>query len=248
MATSGWNIPGENPLATGLRAASQYVETAHPISILTEPGQSAPNAFALGPAVFASDATRLVPYYAAFEAVEAVKIALDNGDVGKIYGCFGSFRLPRGSSAEVVELSALLPIVAVALDLLPQPVTSAFAKRASLFAGNDAWFVTLRLADETIVSLEALASSEPATGRELLIEVTGSDRVLRAEPFRQSVFIEPLDAAPVAQSWWEDPMERFLRLVASRATQPSGTEIPRLRAVWKALLASADTGERIMLS
>jgi len=246
--TTNWNIPGDNSLAVGLRGVSRYVDIDSPVTILTESGQSGANAFALGAAVLDSDATRLVPFYAGFDALETVKRALDAGDVGSVYGGFGSFRVARGTSGEELKLSALLPILALALDLLPEPVISVFANRASLFAADDAWFVTLRLANETIITLEAMASCDPAAGRELLIEITGSDRVLRAEPFRQSVVVESLGAAPVAQTWWEDPYERYLQLLATRASQPATNDIDRIRNVWQAMLESADSGQRIELS
>jgi predicted dehydrogenase len=247
MATENWNVPGDNPLAAGLRQAGRFVDADRQITVLTEPGQSGQDAFALGPAVLESNATRVVPFYAAFEAIETLKRALDAGEVGKVYGLFGSFRVERGMSAVDLRFSALLPIVALALDLLPQQVVSVFARPAPLFADDDAWFVTLRLDDETIVSLEAMASADAAGGREMLIEVTGSDRVLRAEPFRQSVVVERLGAAPSARPWWEDAFERYLAHLARRSETGDTPSIDRLRAVWGALLRSAESGERVTL-
>lgn len=247
MASDNWNIPGDSTLAANLRSASRYVNTESPPTILTQSGQSGADAYALGPAVVESNASRVIPFYAAFEAIETLKRALDAGDVGTVYGCFGSFRVARGTTDDDLTFGALLPIVTLALDLLPERVTSVFAKRASLFAADDAWFVTLRLANETIVTLEAMASCDPSAGRELLIEVTGSDRVLRAEPLRQSVVVEPLGSAPTAQSWWEDPYERFLNLVTHRAAEPAANDITRVRATWNAMLESADSSERVEL-
>jgi hypothetical protein len=236
-----WNIPGDNPLAGWLRQAARVVPAAAPVTIATQAEHVTPDAFVLGP-VALQQGERLLPFYAAFEAVEEVKRALDAGAAGRIYGLFGSFRVERGMGAEALTSSALLPIVALALDLLPGEVTRVWAQRASLFAADDAWFVTLRLADETIVTLEALASNAPGSGRELLVELTGSDLVLRAEPMRQSVVVEPLDRPASVHPWWEDLPERYLQLLAARAAAPPDGSGPRLRDVWSAMLRSAESG------
>jgi predicted dehydrogenase len=143
--------------------------------------------------------------------------------------------------------NALLPAVATTLDLLAGDITRVWGRHASLFATQDAWFVTLRFADETIASIEALSATEPAQGRELLVEVTGSERVLRAEPLRQAVVVERLGSAPAHQPWWEDVAERYLQLVQRRAEEPHGNAGSRLRAVWSAIQRSAEAGEPVRL-
>jgi hypothetical protein len=236
-----WNIPGDNPLAGRLREATHLVPARTAITIATEAQHVTPDAFVLGPAAL-ERGERLLPFYAAFEAVEEVKRALDAGAVGRVYGLFGSLRVERGTSAEALIPNALLPLVALALDLLPGEVSRVWARRSSLFAEHDAWFVTLRLADDTIVTLEALASNAPGSGRELLIEVTGSEQVLRAEPTRQAVVVEPLERPASVHPWWEDLAERYLQLLATRADMPPDGSGPRLRAVWNALLRSDESG------
>jgi predicted dehydrogenase len=236
-----WNIPGDNPLAGWLREAARVVPAPVALTIATEAEHVTADAFVLGP-VALQQGERLLPFYAAFEAVEEVKRALEAGVVGRIYGLFGSFRVERDTSGETLISSALLPIVALALDLLPGQVTRVWARRVSLFAADDAWFVTLRLADETIITLEAMASNASGSGRELLVEVTGSDLVLRAEPMRQSVVVESLERPASVHPWWEDLPERYLQLLASRAAAPQDGSGPRLRAVWTAMLRSAQSG------
>lgn len=250
MADIGnWAILGANPVADALRDTARFVDAPIPITLATQPGDVPADAFAIGPATLSSSVERVAPYFSAFEAIEEIKRALDVGEAGRLYGCFTSFRVARGVAGDHVTMRALLPAIAVTLDLLPSPIVRAHARRASLFAANDAWFVTLRCADETIATIEALAVLDPADGlsRDLLVEVTASERVLRAEPMRQSVVVEPLGAAATTYPWWEDLNERFLKLVASRASQPHNHAGTRLRAVWAAVQASAESGRSIRL-
>ena len=250
MANTGnWTIIGDNPVAEALRETSRYVETATPITLATEPDDVPPDAFAIGPTILVTAVERVVPYYLAYEAIGEVKRALDAGEVGRVYGCFTSFRIARGHDGEAVAHNALLPALAVTLHLLPGPITRVHATRASLLAGDDAWFVTLRLADETIVTIEALAVLDPdgGLGRDMLIEVTCSDRVLRAEPQRQAVVVESLGTAARLHPWWEDLNERFLKLLAEQATTPPTQAGSRLRAAWSAIQQSAASGQPVVL-
>ena len=246
-SNQNWTIIGDNPIANSLREAARFVETASPITIATEPGDLPPDAFAIGRTVLVTPVERVVPFYRAYEAIEEIKRTLDAGDVGTVYGCFTSFRIARGNDSESVAYNALLPALAVTLDLLPSPVTRVHCTRASLLTDNDAWFVTLRLANDTIVTLEALAVLDAAEGpgREALIEVTGSERVLRAEPNRQSVVVESLGSPARLHPWWEDLNERFLKLLAVHATMPPTRAGSRLRAAWAAIQQSAESGQPI---
>ncbi len=250
MANTGnWTIIGDNPVANALREAARFVNTDAPITLATEPDDVPPDAFAIGPTILATSVERVIPYYLAYEAIEEVKRALDAGEVGRLYGCFTSFRIARGHDSESVAHNALLPALGVTLHLLPGPITRVHATRASLLAGEDAWFVTLRLADETIVTIEAMAVLDPdaGLGRDVLIEVTGSDRVLRAEPKRQSVVVESLGASTRLHPWWEDLNERFLKLLAEQAATPPTQAGSRLRAAWTAIQKSAESGQPVVL-
>ena len=246
---SNWTIIGDNPVADALRDASRFVDAPSPIRLATEAKDLTPDTFAIGPTILASDVEQVVPYYMAYEALSEIKRSLDEGEAGRVYGCFTSFRINRGQDAQAVEYNALLPGLAVTLDLLPGQVSRVHATRASLMADNDGWFVTVRLADETILTVEAMAVLDPAEGinRDILVEVTASDRVLRAEPMRQSVVIEPLGVASTMHPWWEDLNERFLRLLVERAQKPPTDAGSRLRAVWAAIQSSAASGEAVEL-
>jgi hypothetical protein len=238
-----WNIVGDNPVAAALRSAATTVDITRPITILTEPGEAENGAFGIGPAILATDVEHVVPYYGAFEAVEEVRNAIVSGEAGRLYGIYASMRIPRGSSADLVAFTAALPIVGLVLDLLPGRVTRAWAQRASLVAENDAWFITLRCDDEVIATIEAMAVIDGTPTREMLNEVTASDKVLRAKPTDQAVVVERVGAAPTTHPWWEDMPERFLKLVARRADDAPDNAGSRLRAVWTAIQKSAATGE-----
>jgi hypothetical protein len=244
---NGWEIHGTDQIADLLRQAAGFISTDVPITICTDQDHDSPDAFALGPAVLHSSTERVVPFFSAFEAVEATRTAVDSGTAGKLYGCFTSVRIPRGSSADQVKLNGLLPALAMTLDTIPGAVQRVWARRASLYAQDDAWFATIRLEDETLLTVEAIAMLQPPTEREILLEVTASDQVLRAEPTRQAIVIESLGSAPRVAPWWENLAERYLQLVATRAQQSHWVAGSRLRAVWNATMQSATAGEPITL-
>lgn len=247
--TARWTILGQHPVAESLRIAARDVETPIPITISTDPNDAPETAFAIGPAVLSSTTEHVVPYYSAFEAIEIARQSLHNGETGKVYGCFTSFRIARGATADQVSFSALLPALAVTLDLLPGQVLRVHARCASLLSSRDAWFVTIVYADETIATIEAIATLDPAAvhERDLLIELTASDRVLRAEPMRQAVIVERLGHPPAVHPWWENHSERFLKLVARRALEPHRSAGSRLRAIWGAIQESAENGTPLTL-
>lgn len=250
MANVGnWTILGDNPVAEALRDAARFVDAPAPIAIVTEPIEIPDGAFAIGPTILVSSVEKVVPYYAAFEAIEEMSRVLRDGEVGQIYGCFTSVRIARGHSGDVVSHNALLPAIAITLDLLTGDVERVHTSCMSLLDRDDAWFVTLRFTDETIATVEAMAVLDPEAGlsREMLIEVTASERVIRAEPMRQSVVVESLGAAGAAHAWWEDLDERFLKLVAQRSTQPHVDAGSRIRAVWSAIQQSAESGQPVAL-
>lgn len=239
-----WTILGDTSIANLLRNAAAFVDADRPMTITTDTADTTPDAIGVGPSVYASSVQNIVPYFNAFEAIDNIQQAIADGSVGKVYGCYASMRVPRGTSSDALMAGAVGPILAVCRDLLPQPVTRAWARRASLFAPDDALFITLRLADETIVTIEALASGA-ASSREILIEVTGSERVLRAEPTAQGIRVEPLGREPMIWPWWEDLAERFLALVNRRAATQQWLSGDDLRAVWDAIQHSADTGNPV---
>lgn len=246
MHAHNWTITGAGPLADGLRAAAPYIPSDTPITIDTD-GSAGPDAWRTGQALLAPGSSRYAPYYAAFEAVEELKRTVDEGATGKVYGVFGSHRLTRDTSAADLTRDGLLPLVALALDIVTDPVARVWATNPSLLAERDAWFVHLRTQSEVLLTLEALACTEPSAGPELLIEVTAHDRVLRAEPMRQAVVVEPLGKPAQHFPWWEDLNERFLKLVINRRQAGLRNDSHRLRTVWEAIQASAASGQPVAL-
>lgn len=246
---NGWTIIGDNELARVLRRASGFVPASSPVTISTA-ATNDPIAFVLGPAVLESQTENVVPYYSAFEAIEFLREEVVSGRAGRIYGCFTHFRVPRDTATDALPLVALLPAMAVALDCVPGEIRRVWATRASLFAENDAWFVTIRLEDDTLLTVEAAAMGPADSPRDLLVEVTASERVLRAEPTRQAIVIEPVDGPTRSEPWWEDLAERYLHLVTKRsatAGRNPGTAGSRLRRAWTAAMQSAQNGLPVTL-
>ncbi|HUG16370.1 MAG TPA: hypothetical protein VMM78_15310 [Thermomicrobiales bacterium] len=242
---TGWSIIGDGELASVLRRAAEYIPIATRVTVIVDTKQGPEGAFALGSAMLQSPSERVVPLESAFEAVEAVRASVAAGECGRVYGCFTSIRVRRGSSSSDVRDAALLPAIAMTLDTVPGPLARVWARQASLFAPDDAWFVTIRLRDETLLTIEVMASEPDAGAREILVELTSSERVLRAEPTRQAVVVEPLGQAAMSRPWWEDLGERYLRLVLQRAERPHDGAGTRLRTAWEAILTSASSGEPV---
>lgn len=244
---SEWSIDGDGALADALRHAARFLPATAPVSVVVDADEADPRTFALGQAALRTSAERVAPMEAAFEAVEAIRAAVVGGETGPVYGCFTTIRLPRDSSPETVLYDGLLSALAVTLDLVPGEPQRVWATKASLFSADDAWFVTVRMHDETLLSIEAMASEPEGSERSLLIELTASRQVLRAEPMRQAVVIERFGQSRRSAAWWEDLAERYLLLAAQRAGASEDRAGTRLRAVWAAAMESADGGQPVLV-
>lgn len=246
MDHAGWNIIGEGDVALALREAAEYVEIDSIATVVTSAATMPAGAIATDRAMLLQNAEVIVPHLLGFQAIEEVVRSTHSGDVGQIYGCYGSYRVERGTDPEGVALGALLPLVALALEIIGGEVNSAWARRASLLSEGDAWFVTLSVG-AMVVTLEAMATADPEPDgtEELLIEVTGSERVLRAEPTRQAVTVESIGAPTRAVGWWEAIGERLLRYIATLDQHPPHNSGERLRSVWNAIEESAATGQPV---
>lgn len=246
MATPTWNIIGEGDVAEGLRVATTYVQPRRATTLITNAETIPDGAITTDHAVLIENAELIVPHLLGFRVIEEVARAVHAGEAGQLYGCYGAYRLPRGSDPENVEFDALLPLVAVVLEIIAGDVGSVWARRASLLAEGDAWFVTLHVGP-VIITLEALATTDPPQTSELLLEVTGSEQVLRAEPTAQAIVVEPFDAPAKKVGWWEDAGERLLQIVNNLDERPMTGSGERLRAVWTAIHDSVTRGEPVTL-
>ena len=244
MANTGaWTILGDERRAALLTAAAQYVATPAPVTVTTTPDDVPTGAIATGGALLSDKARSVVSPLFGFRVLEEAARAVRAGEAGKIYGFFGSSRLERGGAPDEVRDAALVPLLAYALELFHGAVERVMVRRASLLAPDDAWFVTVRLADETLLTLEAMAVRPSGAGPQVLVEITGSEQVLRVEPTRQSVLVERTDAPAQALPWWEDEAERLLQHIATRPTEIRSAE--RLREVWAAVEQSLERGAAV---
>ncbi|MEZ4522021.1 MAG: hypothetical protein R3A46_10325 [Thermomicrobiales bacterium] len=241
--TGNWTVLGEDELAGQLTEAAGYVENSVARTISTAPDDIPTGAVATGRAMLAANARSVLSPLYGFRVLEEAARATREGETGKIYGFFGSYRLERGASSDALRDEALVPLLAYALDIFQSAAERVMVRRASLLATDDAWFVTLRLADETLLTLEAMAARPAGSGPQVLVEITGSEQVLRVEPTRQSVVVERTDAPASALPWWEDEAERLLQHIASRPTEIRSAE--RLREVWSAVEQSLESGTAI---
>jgi predicted dehydrogenase len=236
-----WTILGSSPTAEALRHAALFIDAPEERIVVADGTDVPTGAITTGAAALHPNADRVVSELLGFRVFEDALSLTRGGELGALYSVFGSFRLTRGASDEVVRHEALLPLLCYGLALLPQPVTRVWATAASVETQDDCWFVTLRFEDDVIVSLEALAVADPAASSEALVEIIGAERVLRCEPTRQSVSVERVGQATHLAPWWEDGAERLLQLLAS--PEPPLVDGARLRAVWDAALQSAQDGQ-----
>lgn len=248
MTESNWHIVGSDDLAEHLRNATDYVKSDKPMTVVTQAESISEGAIATGRAMLHENAGSVVPSLSAFRVIDEVVRAAHAGEAGVIYGLFGSYRVPRGTAPDDVTNDALLPLLAIALEILDGDVTDVWARRASLLDEGDAWFATIHLG-AVILTLEAIATTDPPppNSAELVIEVTGSDQVLRAEPFRQSVAVEQFGGPTQKHGWWEDAGERLLQRILELDEKPVHSNAQRLQAVWSAVLQSAESGQPVGL-
>ena len=242
-STGNWMILGNDELAQHLTEAAAYIDAPVALSVSTDPDAVPSSAIATGAALLVDGARSVVSPLYGFRVLEEAARAVQAGEVGNTYGFFGSYRLERGTSPDELRGQALVPLLAYALEIFHSTVERVMVRQASLLATDDAWFVTLRLADETLLTLEVLAARPSGSGSQVLVEITGSEQVLRVEPTRQSVVVEPVDGPAKALPWWEDEAERLLQHIAARPTEIRSAE--RLREVWTAVEQSLGSGTAV---
>jgi len=187
----------------------------------------------------------LVGYAPLREVAERVR----RGEIGRPYGLFALHHLPRDAAADLdARLADLLHYV---LEVLESPVVRVYARRSALFGEqNDTWHSILHLAGEMLVTLEVaacLSAGWPEPER-LLVEVTGSDAVLRAEPTRQAVHATKRDGLTRAVPWWPDPTAGYLEAALARLEQPDPPSELRYLEVLSALLSAATEQQAVRLA
>lgn len=178
----------------------------------------------------------LLGYAPLREVAERVR----RGELGRRYGLFALHHVPRSAAAAVD--GALADLLHYALEALESPVVGVYARRSVLFGDQaDAWHAILRLADETLVTLEVgacLPAGWPEPER-LLVEATGSGAVLRAEPTRQVVVASDRSGFTRAVPWGPDLAAGYLEAALARLEQPDPPRELRYLEVLSALWVAA---------
>ena len=137
---------------------------------------------------------------------------------GRRYGVFAAHRLPRNAIQDLE--TALCDLVVYVASLIDSPLVRLSATTSNLDTSTTAaWFLLARFADDTIATIEVsamLPEGDDANG-ELLVEVTGSDMVLRSEPERQSILVN-CPGGHERMAWYAAPPEFLLRRAVSLLT------------------------------
>lgn len=155
-----------------------------------------------------------------YVALETLRREVQRGALGRPYGLYASHRfgpVPGGAFGERGE--ALLHY---AYDVAGEPIEMAQTTRRALFGDRpDAAFVIARAAGGLLMTIEFVAALGDGE-EQVLIEATGSEAVLRAEPTRQAVLISGTSGTR-QEPWWSSPGPGFLAaaLSAIRTRDPA---------------------------
>ncbi len=139
---------------------------------------------------------------------------------GRRYGVFAAHRLPRNAVQDLEP--ALCDLVVYVASLIDSPLVRLSATTSNLDTSSTAaWFLLARFADDTIATIEvgAMLPEADDAGGELLVEVTGSDAVLRAEPERQSILVNR-SGGHEWMAWYAAAPEFLLRRAVSLLKLP----------------------------
>jgi predicted dehydrogenase len=169
-----------------------------------------------------------------------------DGRVGRPYGLYAAHRLPRGSAGAFT--AGVSGLVTLALEVIEAPPVRVQATRAA-FGDDEAWFLLLRFDDDTIATLECsavLPPGGPESGN-LLVELTGSDAVLRAEPGRQSLRVTATDGRQSAYDWAPNPAGPLLQHALEVLERPAPLTQARIVDVLRAVRESAASGEPVRI-
>jgi hypothetical protein len=185
-----------------------------------------------------------------FEALDTLYREMRRGVTGRTFGIFAAHRVRQGQTNLFEEVG--LPLLHYAYDLLGEPVSRAQVTRASLFGGDgDAWFVLLRSQSGLLATVEFAASlpREAGPNEQILVEVTGSDGVLRAEPTRQAVAVYGDEGGSNERGWWSTwgLAREFLRAALDAAKEHDATRERGFFDLLAAVHQSADSGQPVEL-
>ena len=241
-----WNIIGRSRAAGAMRSASAFVEPGVDSTIVCDGVEIPAGALATGAAQLHPGAERVISELFGFRVCEDAWRMTRHGELGRLYCIYGSRRLGRGAETASVLTEGLAPLASYILAVVPQPVVRVWATNTSIESQDDGWFLTLRFADDLIVTLEALAVADPSTGGGTQLEIGGGDRGGGWGPTRQAVRGGRPGQATRLEPRGEDGAERLLEVIAS-GDGPI-VQGQRLRAVWQAMLHSASSGQAIVVS
>jgi hypothetical protein len=200
----------------------------------------------LDPAI-ADGNLRQISAYFGHRVVARLAGDVHDGRAGRIYGLFASHQHPQGSTSQIEQRVG--DLLALAAEVVPSPISRVQATRATFDGGDEAWLLLVRFEDDTIATLECAASlpRREQHADSLLVEVTGSAAVLRAEPGRQSVrVLRGGDQSRVG--WAPNPASSLLQRALETPVQGSPVRQSRLVAAARAVRVSADSGEPVSLT
>lgn len=181
-----------------------------------------------------------------FGVVEALRTEIKQEALGRPYGLFATYRVRQGTPGLIDD--AGVPLLHLATDLIDAPFVRVHVTPAQLFSDDvDAWFVVAAAADETVATIEIAASlpvHAPAP-EQILIEATGSDAVLRAEPTRQRVTVYNQDGRASERGWWPDLGDSFVEAAISDSIEPNADRETSFLRFLAALYRSLETGDPV---
>lgn len=158
----------------------------------------------------------LTGYAALRRLIQQAHPAEGSSALGRRYSLFASYRLPQHDPARLAEaVPSMMHYVCSVLGELPVRVQVTMAR---LFGEQaDSSFSLLRFGDGTVATVEVAAclpDSAPIMP-EILVEASGSEAMLRAEPTRQAVQVWSDRGRSGSYGWWVDPAEGFTELALS---------------------------------
>jgi hypothetical protein len=218
-------------------AVARAVQAGLPVATLPlyETGEAARQALSQGQVVQVSPLRGYV-------ALETLRSEVRRGALGRAYGFFGAFRFGEVPGGEFGERGAAL--MHYAYDTIGEPIEQVQTTRTALFSPTrGAAFIIARAASGLLLTLEFAASLHPGE-EQILIEATGSDAVLRAEPTRQSVLISGKSGTR-EQPWWISRGPGFVAAALSAIrTRDTARELGYLDFL-AAVRQSADAGQAL---